>query len=57
MAFLKRLLRALPLLLLSPLLMAVSALALAITDLLWKLFGRAVPGAAVAAREPAQPRW
>ena len=40
MAFLKRLLRAFPLLVLSPFLMAVSALALAITDLLWKLFGR-----------------
>jgi GT2 family glycosyltransferase/glycosyltransferase involved in cell wall biosynthesis len=43
MAFLKRLLRALPLLLLSPLFMAISALALAITDLFWKLFGRAIP--------------
>ena len=40
MAFLKRLLRALPLLLLSPLLMAVSFLALAATDLCWKLLGR-----------------
>ena len=45
MAFLKRLLRALPLLLLSPVLMAVSAVALAVTDLFWKLFGRATPGA------------
>jgi GT2 family glycosyltransferase len=43
MAFLKRLLRALPLLLLSPLLMATAALTLAFTDLLWKLFGRAIP--------------
>ena len=43
MAFLKRLLRAFPLLVLSPLLMAASALALALTDLLWKLFGRPVP--------------
>jgi O-antigen biosynthesis protein len=43
MAFLKRLLRALPLLVLSPLLMAISALALAFTDLLTKLFPRAVP--------------
>ena len=41
MAFLKRFLRALPLLLLSPLLMAVSALALALTDLVWKLVGQA----------------
>ncbi len=40
MAFLKRLLRALPLLLLSPFLMALSALALALTDLWWKLAGR-----------------
>ena len=47
MAFLKRLLRALPLLLLSPLLMAVSFLALATTDLFWKLLGRKVPGADV----------
>jgi len=39
MAFLKRLLRALPLLVLSPLLMAVSAVALALTDLLWKVLG------------------
>ena len=45
MAFLKRLLRAFPLLVLSPLLMAASALALALTDLLWKLFGRTVPSA------------
>src|ERR1700691_2790189 len=43
MAFLKRLLRALPLLLLSPLLMAIGAMALAVTDVLWKLFGRTVP--------------
>ena len=43
MAFLKRLLRSLPLLVLSPLLMAASALALAVTDLLWKLAGRRMP--------------
>src|SRR5580693_5510391 len=43
MAFLKRLLRALPLLVLSPVLMAIGALALAVTDLLWKLFGRTIP--------------
>jgi O-antigen biosynthesis protein len=42
MAFLKRLLWALPLLVLSPIFMAIGALALAITDLVWKLFGRAV---------------
>jgi len=40
MAFLKRLLWALPLLVLSPFLMAVSALALAVTDVIWRLFGR-----------------
>src|ERR1017187_1841695 len=38
MAFLKRLLRSLPLLVVSPLLMAISILALAVTDLLWKLW-------------------
>ena len=37
MAFLKRVLRALPLLLLSPVLIAVSALALWLTDLFWKI--------------------
>jgi len=40
MAFLKRLIRALPLLLLSPLIMAVAAFSLAATDLFWRLFGR-----------------
>jgi GT2 family glycosyltransferase/glycosyltransferase involved in cell wall biosynthesis len=40
MAFLKRVLRALPLLVLSPLLVTIGALALALTDLFWKLFGR-----------------
>ena len=43
MAFLKRLLRAFPLLVLSPFLMALAALALALTDLTWKLFGRRKP--------------
>ena len=43
MAFLKRFLRALPLLLLSPLLMRLSALALVLTDLVWKLFGSTRP--------------
>jgi GT2 family glycosyltransferase/glycosyltransferase involved in cell wall biosynthesis len=45
MLFLKRLLRAFPLLVLSPFLMVLSALALALTDLFWKLCGRAVPSA------------
>src|SRR2546425_10739057 len=40
MRFLKRLLRALPLLVLSPIIMLVSALALAITDLMWKIAPR-----------------
>jgi len=65
MAFLKRLLRALPLLVLSPLLMAASAMALALTDVLWKIFGRRAPcpddGAAGAARAGAAsvviPNW
>jgi GT2 family glycosyltransferase/glycosyltransferase involved in cell wall biosynthesis len=43
MAFLRRFLRALPLLLLSPLPIVLSALALALTDLLWQLFGSARP--------------
>ncbi len=41
MGLLKRVLRALPLVVLSPALMAVAALALAATDLAWKVFGRA----------------
>src|SRR5690349_8727454 len=40
MAFLKRFLKALPSILLSPLILAVSAAALALADLAWKLFGR-----------------
>src|SRR5215469_9424202 len=40
MVFLKRFLRALPLVILSPLLMLISAAVLWITDLLWKVFGR-----------------
>ena len=40
MPFLKRLLRSLPLLLLSPLLIAIAALALFATDVMWKIFGR-----------------
>src|SRR5690242_21955091 len=40
MPLLKRVLRALPLLLLSPILMAISVAVLAITDLVWKVAGR-----------------
>lgn len=40
MAFLKRLIRALPLLLVSPILIALAAISLAFTDLFWKLFGK-----------------
>ena len=40
MALLKRVLRALPLLLLSPLLMAVSIVALGLTDFAWRVFGK-----------------
>jgi O-antigen biosynthesis protein len=40
MAFLKRFVRGLPLLVLSPVLVAVSAITLAIVDLLWHLFGK-----------------
>jgi O-antigen biosynthesis protein len=43
MAFLKRLLRSFPLLVLSPLLVGAAALAAAFTDLAWWLFGRARP--------------
>jgi len=42
MPFLKRVLRALPFLLLSPFLVALAMAALAIADLLWKVFGRKV---------------
>ncbi len=45
-AFLLRLLRALPLIVLSPALMAAAALAMAATDLWWLLFGRRRPDAA-----------
>jgi GT2 family glycosyltransferase/glycosyltransferase involved in cell wall biosynthesis len=40
MALLKRFLRALPLLVISPILIAVAAVALALVDLLWQLFGK-----------------
>jgi GT2 family glycosyltransferase/glycosyltransferase involved in cell wall biosynthesis len=43
MALLKRFLRALPLLILSPLLLLISALALWLTDLAWKLVGARIP--------------
>jgi hypothetical protein len=39
MAFLARFLTALPLLIFSPLVMAISACALALVDLLWSIFG------------------
>ncbi len=47
MGFLKRFLLSLPLLLLSPILVAVSLLALAATDLAWRLFGQRRTGPAV----------
>ena len=40
MGFLKRFVRGFPLLLISPLLIAVSALTLAVVDMLWRLFGK-----------------
>jgi GT2 family glycosyltransferase len=43
MAFLNRFLRALPLLILSPVLLLISALALWLTDLVWKLVGSRIP--------------
>ena len=62
MALLKRLVRALPLLLLSPILVGLATLALAATDLFWKLFGRRAPEpAGDAIRNPAAsvviPNW
>jgi O-antigen biosynthesis protein len=54
MAFLARLLASFPLLIFSPLLMAISACALAITDLLWRLWGRSPTSPDVkAGRRPA----
>jgi GT2 family glycosyltransferase/glycosyltransferase involved in cell wall biosynthesis len=52
MAFLKRLLRSLPLLVVSPLLVAIAALTLAVTDLLRRL----VPSAASTALSRSEPR-
>ena len=61
MEFLKRTLRALPLLILSPLLVAISLLALALTDIFWKLFGRTVTAPSTAPRTDAAtvviPNW
>jgi GT2 family glycosyltransferase/glycosyltransferase involved in cell wall biosynthesis len=61
MAFLVRLLAALPLLILSPLLIAVPALAMAILDLLWRVRGRRQPPADSAPRRDAAsvviPNW
>jgi O-antigen biosynthesis protein len=50
MAFLKRLLKALPLLLLSPFLMGLAALTLALVDLCWRLLGKRCPE-----EQPAKP--
>jgi O-antigen biosynthesis protein len=44
MAFLKRFLRALPALLVSPMVVAIAALALAVTDALWWVFGKHAAG-------------
>src|SRR5579871_2359331 len=52
MAFLKRFLRSLPLLLISPLLIFISTLALAVTDLLWKMLGRVRQVDDLTSREP-----
>ena len=61
MALLKRFLRSLPLLLVSPLLMAIAALALIVADVLWKLVGRASRPASPSQRHPGAsiviPNW
>ncbi len=61
MQFLKRFLRALPLLILSPVLVPLSLLALALTDLAWKIFGgRKTPAAEPARHDAATvviPNW
>jgi O-antigen biosynthesis protein len=61
MQFLKRILRALPLLILSPFLVIVSMMALALTDLLWKVLGRRNTPPAIPARNSAAsvviPNW
>src|SRR5260370_30368506 len=58
MAFLARLLASLPLLIISPLIVAISACALALADLLWRVWGRfptcpAPQAQGLAGREPA----
>ena len=50
MAFLARLLASLPLLIVSPFVMIVSACALALTDLVWMLAGRKRPPADISPR-------
>jgi GT2 family glycosyltransferase/glycosyltransferase involved in cell wall biosynthesis len=55
MGLLKRVLRALPLLVLSPFLVAISAAALAVADIFWKLWGQAVPCASDQGHDVAPP--
>ncbi len=61
MAFLLRLLKSLPLLIISPLVVAGAALALALGDLAWALFGRRRPPSSAAPRRDAVsiviPNW
>jgi GT2 family glycosyltransferase/glycosyltransferase involved in cell wall biosynthesis len=61
MAFLARFLTALPLLILSPLVMAISALAMALADLWWGIVGSKLPGAETRSRRHAAtvviPTW
>src|SRR5262245_38458394 len=61
MAFLARFLTALPLLIFSPLVMAISACALALADLLWRIFGAKSTGAEIRPRDNAAtvviPTW
>jgi GT2 family glycosyltransferase/glycosyltransferase involved in cell wall biosynthesis len=63
MAFLKRFLKALPWMLLSPIFMAVAAMALAITDLVWKVAGSRAAASPASSEPPPQsasvviPNW
>ena len=61
MAFLARLLASLPLLIVSPLVMVVSACSLALTDLAWRLFGsKSAPADSQPRRDAASvviPNW
>src|SRR6267378_4048398 len=61
MAFLARFLTALPLLIFSPLVMAISACALALADLLWNIFGAKSSGPETRPRQDAAtvviPTW